>query len=191
VELKDNPKIGFEGIAPSNPWLIVMKKVEQKRRKVTRVDGNRSLTISGPAYFGLSSPLVIHFMEQMEGVDQLTKFEKRSQAKPEQPTEDDEDESSEELPRPPSLEPAPKPLVVAAPLRHGQCVKPKSAELTLDFSLLRGQHREPTGLVVKLEELLQRSQLDIAFPFGPQALKGALEKMAIKIRAEYNPQATI
>jgi chromodomain-helicase-DNA-binding protein 7 len=172
VELKDNPLVGFEGNAPSNPWLMVVKRVDEKRRK-TGSAGNRTLTISGPEYFGLSSPLVIHLMQQMEGVDQLAKFEKRTFLKPDV-DDDDDDELSED---------ASQVTLAPAQARHSQRIRQKG-ELTLDFGLVKDLDIWSGQVVMKTNELLQRDALDISFPFDGDPLREALERMAVRVSKE-------
>jgi len=64
VELKENPEIHFEANVPSNPWLAVMRALDVKKKKLGLPAG-RSLTVSGPEFFGLSSHIVLEEMQRM------------------------------------------------------------------------------------------------------------------------------
>jgi len=68
VEMIEHPEIFFEGPAPSNPWMGVIRAIEKK------VKSNRSLTISGPEYYGLSAPIVLHLMSKMENANLCEKY---------------------------------------------------------------------------------------------------------------------
>ena len=68
VELKDNPKYFFEGSAPSNPWLSVMKALNEKKKKLG-LPAVRSLTVSGPEFFGLSNSIVLSLMKNLDNND--------------------------------------------------------------------------------------------------------------------------
>jgi len=71
VEMAENPKMCFEGNAPSNPWMNIIKAIE------TKLKSHRSLTVSGPDFFGLSTPIVQHLMQRMENIDKCDSFIKR------------------------------------------------------------------------------------------------------------------
>jgi hypothetical protein len=152
VELKDDPTVGFEGTAPSNPWLEVIKRVEDARRKAG-TGGNRSLTISGPEYFGFSTPLTVHLMQQMEGVDSLAKFQKRPFVL--KVDDEDEDDTAEDEGLPPVVVP-----------RHSQRTRPK-LELTFTFDLVHPGL--PSEVIFQAEELGDR-------------LMERIRKMARKLR---------
>jgi chromodomain-helicase-DNA-binding protein 7 len=148
VELKNDPSIGFEGNAPSNPWLVVVKTVEEERRKAGTA-GNRSLTISGPEYYGFSSPLTIHLMQQMDGVDSLTKFQKRPLIV--KTDEDDEanDESTMDVVPPPEQQQQQQQVqkpVRQFPQRHSHRIQHKT-ELTFRFDLVKNS--PPSEVVLR------------------------------------------
>jgi len=75
VEQIGEKGIVFEGRAPSKPWLDAVKAVEDKKKE-EGLPGNRSLTISGPDSFGLSSPLVMHLMKELDNADKCCKYMK-------------------------------------------------------------------------------------------------------------------
>jgi chromodomain-helicase-DNA-binding protein 7 len=77
VELRDDPDVGFEGTSPSNPWLTIVRKVEEAKR-LAGMGGGRSQTVSGPEFFGLASSIVGHLMQVMPNVDKLTRFMKKT-----------------------------------------------------------------------------------------------------------------
>ncbi|OHT08842.1 F/Y-rich N-terminus family protein [Tritrichomonas foetus] len=67
VQAKDDPTIAFEGSAPSNPWLNIVKEVSEKR-------GSGSQTVSGPEFFGMAHPLTQMLMSKMENADKCRGF---------------------------------------------------------------------------------------------------------------------
>ena len=77
-----NTKYVFEGNAPSTPWSDVMREVEASKKR-HRMQGNKTTTVSGPEYFGLSAPAIRELMSKLPGADQCTRFTLRSQ--PQQP----------------------------------------------------------------------------------------------------------
>ncbi|EAY22905.1 F/Y-rich N-terminus family protein [Trichomonas vaginalis G3] len=71
VSLVDQPDIYWEGNAPSNPWICIIRQIEAKKRS------NRALTISGPDYFCLTHPITISLMQKLENADKCDKYVKR------------------------------------------------------------------------------------------------------------------
>ncbi|KAH0789190.1 F/Y-rich N-terminus family protein [Histomonas meleagridis] len=64
VEFKKNPEIYFTGQTPSTPWISVVKAVEEKKKELG-MPATRSLTISGPEFYGLSSPICLHLLQNL------------------------------------------------------------------------------------------------------------------------------
>ena len=167
VELKDDPSVGFEGNAPSNPWLAVVKKVDAMRKKDG--DGNhRSLTISGPEYFGLSSPVVMYLMSKMENVDKLDKFMKRTPVKVEPIEEDDGKSDGDDI-----VSPGP-----VKPLRHSNRIRQK-LELVIDLSAAKREYSRLSApeVVWQTDDVLQRDALDTPFPFTGDIPQSAIKHM--------------
>ncbi|EAX93144.1 F/Y-rich N-terminus family protein [Trichomonas vaginalis G3] len=83
-----NSDLVFEGAAPSKPWLLVIKAIEDLKRE-QGLAANRSMTISGPDQYGLTNNLVMHLMRDMPGAEKCSRYIR--------PRADDEgDETSEE-----------------------------------------------------------------------------------------------
>lgn len=76
VEVKNNSKYYFEGNAPSNPWLAVLKAVDDKRKEMG-MDVQKSKTVSGPEFYGLAHSVVKNLLAKMENADKCKKFMSR------------------------------------------------------------------------------------------------------------------
>ena len=72
VELKDDPKIFFEGSAPSKPWMSLIRAIDDVKRKFN-LPSNRGTAVSGPEYFGLSNPTVHSLIRSLPGAIQVLK----------------------------------------------------------------------------------------------------------------------
>lgn len=68
VEMKDDPSIFFEGRAPTKPWLEILKVINDKKGMVGQ-QKFKKVTVSGPEYFGLASPIVQSLIQKMKGAD--------------------------------------------------------------------------------------------------------------------------
>ncbi|OHT12003.1 hypothetical protein TRFO_18283 [Tritrichomonas foetus] len=75
VQMKDDPSIKFIGNVPTKPWLNLLHEIEKARNG--GVDTGRNLTVSGPEYYGLSSPKVMKVMQIMPGVEDCKLFVKK------------------------------------------------------------------------------------------------------------------
>lgn len=52
-------------------WASVIKKANEARQKES------SNAISGPEYYGFAHPLVIEMIEEMEGVDECSRYKRK------------------------------------------------------------------------------------------------------------------
>jgi hypothetical protein len=69
VTMDSQPEISFEGNSPSAPWNIIASKAREIRGNRDRMIG-----LSGPEYFGLTSPIICHLIQHMEGAEQCVKY---------------------------------------------------------------------------------------------------------------------
>ena len=159
----------LEGSAPSNPWLSVVKKVDSMRKRDNE-GAQRSLTISGPEYFGLSSPLVMYLMSKMEGADKLEKFLKR-------PVKVESEEPEEKSDPDDVVSPAPM-----KPLRHSSRIRQK-LELVIDLSQAAQKYTRLAApeIVWRTDDVLQRDSLDVPFGFEGDSPLGAIRKMMSRL----------
>lgn len=93
VEVLDNPDVFFEGPKPSTPWIGVITAIEKQ------VKSNRKLTISGPDYYNLTSPVVLKLMSTMENADKCLKFKQRNFGTGETKSDNRSENASEESPK--------------------------------------------------------------------------------------------
>jgi chromodomain-helicase-DNA-binding protein 7 len=84
---KDHPEVMFEGNAPSNPWLAIVKVVNSK------LDG-KVASISGPECFGFAHPKVQGLMARMKNASKCRKFRRKTTE-----SEPEEDERASEKPK--------------------------------------------------------------------------------------------
>jgi chromodomain-helicase-DNA-binding protein 7 len=84
---KDHPEVMFEGNAPSNPWLAIVKVVNSK------MDG-KIASISGPECFGFAHPKVQGLMARMKNAYKCRKFRRKATE-----SEPEEDEKAAEKPK--------------------------------------------------------------------------------------------
>lgn len=73
VVMKDNHQYTFEGNAPSNPWLAVLKAVDDKRKELG-LEISKSKTVSGPEFYGLAHQVTKSLFLKMENADKCKKF---------------------------------------------------------------------------------------------------------------------
>ncbi|KAH0789811.1 F/Y-rich N-terminus family protein [Histomonas meleagridis] len=195
VEMKDNPKVFAEGNAPSTPWLIIVKKVEDKKKKLGG-EGNRSLTISGPEYFGLTAPLVVYLLQNLPGVNLCSKYMKRNFGGDNDDVSDSDDIDDDDSSPPPKrisrryTNRSPngsEVLLVPPPTRKsGRLHKPKD-KLVIDFDALFADQNllksDERNLKVKIQkdEVLQRDSLDIFVPQNDDEMEIAIDTMKRKI----------
>ncbi|KAI8074088.1 F/Y rich C-terminus-domain-containing protein [Gongronella butleri] len=67
----DTPDTIVEGKSATNVWTTVIRKVNDKRDRMTRN------AISGPEYYGLSHPVVRAQIERMENADKCANYKKK------------------------------------------------------------------------------------------------------------------
>ena len=72
VQMKDDPSIKYIGNVPTAPWRNLLKDIDKARNDGR--DTGRHLTVSGPEYFGLSSPKVIKIMQSMPDAEKCSDF---------------------------------------------------------------------------------------------------------------------
>ncbi|OHT17419.1 F/Y-rich N-terminus family protein [Tritrichomonas foetus] len=72
VELKDDPKIHFEGNVPSKPWMNLIRAIDDVKKRFQLPC--KYTAVSGPEYFGLSSPIVNSMMKNLPGASQCIKM---------------------------------------------------------------------------------------------------------------------
>jgi chromodomain-helicase-DNA-binding protein 7 len=164
VEMKGKPEIAFEGLAPSNPWLMVIKAVEDKKREMG-LPANRSLTISGPESFGLSAPIVIHLMQAMENAGKCSRFVRRD-SKVESESENAISDEEEVRPK-------------KAKQKKATVREMTKTELVLHFPDI--YRNGLPDLVIDANWLLQRDALDVAVPFVKRPLLAAIKRMAERL----------
>ncbi|OHT02229.1 hypothetical protein TRFO_30746 [Tritrichomonas foetus] len=68
VQLKDDPSIHFDGPAPSNAWLCVIKVINDKKKDLG-LPSSKNVTVSGPEYYGLAAPIVQALIQKMKGAE--------------------------------------------------------------------------------------------------------------------------
>jgi len=76
VEYIKDPSKCFEGSTPSAPWLDLVRAVETKKKELGIPTVAKSLSLSGPEYFGLASQIVQQLMQEMDGIEKCIKFQK-------------------------------------------------------------------------------------------------------------------
>ena len=69
VELSDDSSIHFDGTAPSKPWTTILKIINDKKDDLGLVK-SKNVTVSGPEYYGLASPIVLSLIQRMKGSEQ-------------------------------------------------------------------------------------------------------------------------
>eukprot|EP00158_Paraphelidium_tribonemae_P004913 Partr_v1_DN27048_c0_g1_i4_m29088 putative transforming growth factor beta regulator 1 len=68
IKAGDKPDFVVQSVTPSQSW-------KQVQDEVSKVSGKKSTAnISGPDYFGFSSPSVLHYIQQMENADKCAKY---------------------------------------------------------------------------------------------------------------------
>jgi hypothetical protein len=77
VTMDDRPDIYYEGNSPTSPWNLIVKRVLE-----LRTENPRALSVSGPEYYGLASPIICYLIQQMEGADQCVNYVMRPFAPP-------------------------------------------------------------------------------------------------------------
>ena len=70
VQVKGNPDVFFEGSAPSNPWLQIVKEASEKR-------GCKSQTVSGPEFYGLTHTITQLLMSKLKNSEKCIGFIKK------------------------------------------------------------------------------------------------------------------
>ena len=95
IEMVDDPSISFEGPTPTSPCVQLNKAIEEKKKELNQ-PSNKSVSVSGPEFFGLGTNIVQHLLQNLENVDKLEKFVKRNykETKREDQTDDDDEKSS-------------------------------------------------------------------------------------------------
>lgn len=73
VQLKEDPSIFFDGNSPSNPWLTLFKKINEKRENKSKPSA--MVTVSGPEFYGLSHPITQFLMRKLENVEKCENIE--------------------------------------------------------------------------------------------------------------------
>jgi chromodomain-helicase-DNA-binding protein 7 len=68
VYMEENPRVSFEGLTTSQPWVLILKAVSAKKRE------KHSNTISGPMAYGLDRPLVQRLIQQLPGARQCKNY---------------------------------------------------------------------------------------------------------------------
>jgi hypothetical protein len=67
--MNGHPEIFFEGNSPSSPWIHMAQMVFEVR------GGDRSsISISGPGYIGLSSPVIRYLIQRMDGAEKCVNY---------------------------------------------------------------------------------------------------------------------
>lgn len=67
----DAPEIELSARTATGVWALVIKKANEKRQKES------ANAISGPEYYGFSHPVVIEMIEEMDGVDECSRYKRR------------------------------------------------------------------------------------------------------------------
>ena len=163
VVFKDNPEIFFTGPTPTSPWINVVKAVEEKKKELG-IPATRSLTISGPEFFGLSAPVCLQLLQDL-------RHDKNAV-----PRKDNDDDSNEQ-----SSETEPDAGVSTTPMQNngGTMRARNKLQLCLDFTKLIEEkgNANIVDLYIDGESLLQRDSLGVAVPYCEKPLKAALKKM--------------
>ena len=73
VSMDDHPEVYYEGSSPTTPWNLILKKIMELRTE----NNPKSLSISGPEYYGLAADETIYVIQNMEGADQCTNYQMR------------------------------------------------------------------------------------------------------------------
>lgn len=170
VEMKEEPSIFFEGPSPSTPWVLIVKAVEE-RKKELGMPGNRSLTISGPECYGLSSAAVLCLMHTMPNADKCVNFRNPAPAAPAAP---------EAAPQVTEKRQAPPRTTPQAPARQRSkaCLV-----LRLGHVVQASNHTSVPEFAVDTQKLLQRDFLDVSVPFDDNPIMTAIERMIPKVES--------
>ncbi|KAI8980845.1 F/Y rich C-terminus-domain-containing protein [Pilobolus umbonatus] len=72
LQAADAPDIELSAKTATGVWALVIKKANEARKKES------SNAISGPEYYGFAHPLVCEMIEEMDGVDQCTRYVRRT-----------------------------------------------------------------------------------------------------------------
>ena len=171
VELKDDPSIYFEGNVPSNPWVMLVKAIEKKKKKMG-IKSTRSLTISGPEYYGLSSTLVIHLLEDLENEYNTNRNENKSLTeKKKNPSHSSSD--SEQISTP---------IIEYEQNEEIKKVSRRKVQLTLDFTKAFEMIKEPK-FTVNNEKTVIKNNIQIQEnPTIQKAIKKMIPKIFSKIQ---------
>jgi hypothetical protein len=100
VEIPGDSKYVWTGSSPSRAWLEAMKTVAKIRSKQGG-SAPRIVSVSGPEYFGFTSPFVLYLFSQMKGHEKCKKFRAREIDPRELVFDFDEEEEKMEAPPPP------------------------------------------------------------------------------------------
>ncbi|KAI8095095.1 F/Y-rich N-terminus-domain-containing protein [Gilbertella persicaria] len=72
LQASDAPSIELSARTATGVWALVLKKANEVRQKET------SNAISGPEYYGFAHPLVIKMIEELDGVDNCSRYTRRT-----------------------------------------------------------------------------------------------------------------
>ena len=78
VSMDDHPDVYYEGPSPTSPWNHILKKVLEMRKE----NNPKSLSISGPEYYGLAAAETIYVIQRMEGIEKCVNYQMRAFAPP-------------------------------------------------------------------------------------------------------------
>ncbi|KAH0785021.1 F/Y-rich N-terminus family protein [Histomonas meleagridis] len=80
VTMDEHPEIYYEGNSPTSPWNLILKRILELRTE----NNPRALSISGPEYYGLASPVAIYLIQQMPDAKKCVNYVERKFAPPTQ-----------------------------------------------------------------------------------------------------------
>lgn len=163
--------VEFTGTSPSKPWLGVIKAIEDRKKEEGLV-ANRSLTISGPDCYGLTSPLVAMLMRDMPNADKCSRYNKpKVEATEIDQIDDMEEERSDVTKRSKSkqIKPRPPPTTTMTTRHSAHAKVQQTSELKFDFSKLIESKVEiqVSNLQIDTENIIQKNSL--SFVLDPKA----------------------
>ena len=175
VEMIDNPKVYGFGKTPSAPWLYIVRIIEKRKRQFGK-NGNRSLTISGPEYFGLTSPLISYLIQQLSGADEIEDAQKIKL----KTTNNDNCRIQRSSGKKESIQPT-------VMQTRNSIRNKKNNELVLDFNSLinsKEYDEKKVEVSIPMSNILQKDSLDIYIPSDNNGVESLFHKMYEKIKSE-------
>jgi hypothetical protein len=115
VEVPGDPRAVWEGSSPSRAWLEAMKAISVSRTRMGATAA-RTISVSGPEYYGFTANIVLYLFSKMENSHKCDRF------KPREIDPRDLELDNQEAPPSEVAAPVPQPVLVTRPPSRGNVV---------------------------------------------------------------------